>query len=257
MNNLFRSLPSVDACLSGLENAAPVLYATTPRPLLRSLTNAFLDGCRRDIKEGRLTDSGQLGLDALLPRLAAFAEKEAAPRFRRVLNATGVVIHTNMGRSVLADEAVNAILKACRGYSNLELNLATGERGSRYSHVEELLCTLTGAEAALVVNNNAAAVLINWSAAIASRRVLRLMSISCASTRSGGSLSPMAYRDAITDSNASTASMLFFCCCLIFGKSTTNASLLLIWLANTLPRITMIPCGGICRTHGFRVFLPP
>lgn len=142
MNNLFRSLPSVDACLSGLENAAPTLYATTPRPLLRSLTNAFLDGCRRDIKEGRLTDSGQLGLDALLPRLAAFAEKEAAPRFRRVLNATGVVIHTNMGRSVLADEAVNAILKACRGYSNLELNLATGERGSRYSHVEELLCTL-------------------------------------------------------------------------------------------------------------------
>lgn len=164
MNNLFRSLPSVDACLSGLENAAPVLYATTPRPLLRSLTNAFLDGCRRDIKEGRLTDSGQLGLDALLPRLAAFAEKEAAPRFRRVLNATGVVIHTNMGRSVLADEAVNAILKACRGYSNLELNLATGERGSRYSHVEELLCTLTGAEAALVVNNNAAAVLITMDA---------------------------------------------------------------------------------------------
>ena len=164
MNNLFRALPSVDACLSGLENAAPKLYATTPRPLLRSLTNAFLDGCRRDIKEGRLTDSGQLGLDALLPRLAAFTEKEAAPRFRRVLNATGVVIHTNMGRSVLADEAVNAILKACRGYSNLELNLASGERGSRYSHVEELLCTLTGSEAALVVNNNAAAVLITMDA---------------------------------------------------------------------------------------------
>ena len=143
MNNLFRALPSVDACLSGLENAAPTLYVTTPRPLLRSLTNAFLDGCRRDIKEGRLTDSGQLGLDALLPRLAAFAEKEAAPRFRRVLNATGVVIHTNMGRSVLAGEAVNAILKACRGYSNLELNLATGERGSRYSHVEELPVSYT------------------------------------------------------------------------------------------------------------------
>ena len=81
-----------------------------------------------------------------------------------MLNATGVVIHTNMGRSVLADEAVNAILKACRGYSNLELNLASGERGSRYSHVEELLCTLTGSEAALVVNNNAAAVLITMDA---------------------------------------------------------------------------------------------
>lgn len=105
MNNLFRSLPSVDACLSGLENAAPVLYATTPRPLLRSLTNAFLDGCRRDIKEGRLTDSGQLGLDALLPRLAALRGKRGRtalpPRAQRHRGRP----HTNMGRSVLADEA--------------------------------------------------------------------------------------------------------------------------------------------------------
>ena len=164
MNSLFRLLPSVDACLNGLERLAPKLCAATPRPLLRAIANAFLEERRRDIREGRLADPAVLDLEALLPALAAFAEKEAAPRFRRVLNATGVVIHTNMGRSVLADEAVEAILKACRGYSNLELNLATGERGSRYSHVEELLCTLTGAEAALVVNNNAAAVLITMDA---------------------------------------------------------------------------------------------
>ena len=164
MPNLFRALPSVDACLSALEHADPALIAATPRPLLRELANRFLDARRDDIRQGRLTDPERLGMDALLPQLAAFAERESGPRFRRVLNATGVVIHTNMGRSVLADEAVDAVLKACRGNTNLELNLATGERGSRYSHVEELLCKLTGAEAALVVNNNAAAVLISMDA---------------------------------------------------------------------------------------------
>lgn len=164
MNNLFRLLPPVDACLNALERDAPKLYAETPRPLLRTTVNAFLDACRTDIREGRRTAPEFLALDALLPALIDFTAQETAPRFRRVLNATGVVIHTNMGRSVLADEAVEAILRACRGYSNLELNLATGERGSRYSHVEELLCALTGAEAALVVNNNAAAVLITMDA---------------------------------------------------------------------------------------------
>ena len=128
MNNLFRSLPSVDACLSGLENAAPVLYATTPRPLLRSLATPFWTAAAGQHQGRTPYGFGQLGLDALLPRLAAFAEKEAAPRFRRVLNATGVVIHTNMGRSVLADEAVNAPSSRLPGVLQPELNLATGTR---------------------------------------------------------------------------------------------------------------------------------
>lgn len=163
-NHLFRALPSVDACLNALETSAPGLAAAAPRPLLREAVNRFLDRRRDDIRAGRLTEAAQASLAALLPGLAAFAARESAPRFRRVLNATGVVIHTNMGRSVLAEEAVDAILSACRGYSNLELDLATGERGSRYSHVEGLICALTGAEAALVVNNNAAAVLITMDA---------------------------------------------------------------------------------------------
>ncbi len=95
-----------------------------------------------------------------LTSLRAFLAMTGRPRFRRVLNATGVVIHTNLGRSILAPEAMRAVADACAHYSNLEFDLDTGHRGSRYSHVEQILCDLTGAEAALVVNNNAAAVLL-------------------------------------------------------------------------------------------------
>lgn len=82
------------------------------------------------------------------------------PSLRRVLNATGVVVHTNLGRAPLAHAARVAVARATGGYSNLELDLASGERGSRHQHVERLLCELTGAEAAVVVNNCAAAVLL-------------------------------------------------------------------------------------------------
>lgn len=160
MNHLFRALPAVDACLAFLKKALPHVYTGTPRVFLRELVNRFLDNCRENIRRQHFSSPEELTLPALSASLAAFIQEEARPRFRRLLNGTGVVIHTNMGRSVLPEEAVNAIIKACKGYSNLELNLSTGERGSRYSHVEELLCLLTGAEAALVVNNNAAAVLI-------------------------------------------------------------------------------------------------
>ncbi len=168
MSNLFRSLPSMDVLLTALAHpeltgpetsAAPDLTAL-PRPLLRDLTNAFLDQCREAIRTGEITDAAALSTDALLPALTAHVLRAARPHFRRVLNATGVVIHTNLGRSLLAEEATAAVAEACANYSNLEFDLATGERGSRYSHVEELLCKVTGAEAGLVVNNNAAAVLL-------------------------------------------------------------------------------------------------
>ncbi|HEU6437999.1 MAG TPA: L-seryl-tRNA(Sec) selenium transferase [Nitratidesulfovibrio sp.] len=174
MSNLFRSLPSMDALLTALAQpeqagsgtpatVAPISQpdlAALPRPLLRDLINAFLDQCRAAIRAGDITDAAALSAQALLPALAAHVLRAARPHFRRVLNATGVVIHTNLGRSLLAEEATATVAEACAHYSNLEFDLATGERGSRYSHVEELLCKVTGAEAGLVVNNNAAAVLL-------------------------------------------------------------------------------------------------
>jgi L-seryl-tRNA(Ser) seleniumtransferase len=92
--------------------------------------------------------------------LVAGARERLAPSLRRVLNATGVVVHTNLGRAPLADAARNAVADAARGYSNLELDLGSGARGARHDHVEALLCELTGAEAAIAVNNCAAATLL-------------------------------------------------------------------------------------------------
>jgi len=92
--------------------------------------------------------------------LVATAAERLHPSLRRVLNATGVVVHTNLGRAPLAPAARAAVARAARGYSNLELDLASGRRGSRHDHVERLLCELTGAEGALAVNNCAAAVLL-------------------------------------------------------------------------------------------------
>lgn len=158
MSSLFRHIPSVDRFLHALEQDEAVV--SRPRNLVKELVGEFLELCREEIRQGVLADSRDLDFSCLLPRAKAFVLVRSRPHFRRVLNATGVVIHTNLGRSILAEEAVAAVMLGCRHYSNLELDLETGQRGSRYSHVEDVLCRLTGAEAGLVVNNNAAAVLL-------------------------------------------------------------------------------------------------
>ncbi|MCA1943886.1 MAG: L-seryl-tRNA(Sec) selenium transferase [Desulfovibrio sp.] len=157
-STLFRHLPSMDVALQHLE--ADPLLAALPRDLRKDAATAFLDMVRAAIKDGRINSEAQLADAVLLPQLAAFVRRAGQPHFCRVLNATGVVVHTNLGRSLLAEEAIQAVTQANRYYSNLEFDLDSGERGSRYSHVEALVCRLTGAEAALVVNNNAAAVLL-------------------------------------------------------------------------------------------------
>ncbi len=158
MNTLFRALPSMDACLQAL--AQEIALQHIPRPLIRGAVEKFLNNLRHGIKTGKETQAEKLNLDALLPLLIPHVLKSTRPRLQRTLNATGVVIHTNMGRSVLPKAAVEAVQKAIVGYSNLELDLESGGRGSRQALVEELLCHISGAEAAMVVNNNAAAVLL-------------------------------------------------------------------------------------------------
>jgi L-seryl-tRNA(Ser) seleniumtransferase len=170
VQHLFRLLPAMDAVLADLADEPRL--AGLPRPLVRQAVTVFLDGLRDDIRQKRLTDPAQLDPGHLRPLLSRFVLATSRPHFRRLLNATGVVVHTNLGRSLLAPEATAAVVEASQRYSNLEFDLATGERGSRYSHVTDILRALTGAEAALVVNNNAAAVLITLETLAKGREVV-------------------------------------------------------------------------------------
>ncbi len=136
------------------------LPVDTPHGLKLKAARETIAELRAAVLSGELTDTALLErgrVSALLSsRLAALNQ----PSLRPVVNATGIVVHTNLGRSLLPECIFPALLEVAGRYSNLEYNLEMGRRGSRYAHVEDLLCELTGAEAALVVNNNAAAVLI-------------------------------------------------------------------------------------------------
>lgn len=156
-SKFYRLLPSVDGVLDRLAEEPDL--AARPRPFLKDLVTETLDDVRKLIREGRVTEE-DLDAAVLLSNIIDTVRRRSRPHFRRVINATGVVLHTNLGRSLLADGAVQAVSEACARYSNLEFDLETGKRGSRYSHVEDTLKRVTGAEAGLVVNNNAAAVLL-------------------------------------------------------------------------------------------------
>lgn len=170
MANLYSRLPSTDEVLDLLGKAS--VLENMPRPEAKKLVNDFLDGIRAKIREGGITEADELALDRLEPHIRAYVNEKSKPHFRRVLNATGVVIHTNLGRSNLAEEAIEAVVEACHDYSNLEFDLETGKRGTRYSHVEELLCRITGAESALMVNNNAAAVFLTLNTLAMGKEVI-------------------------------------------------------------------------------------
>lgn len=164
-----QDLPAVDRLLRAPDTQS--LIAAHGHTLVAGEARALLDGLRPRAIAGQLpiTDVQPAALQAtLLQRVQA----RLAPRMQRVLNLTGTVIHTNLGRAVLADEAVAHLLRLMAGPNNLEYDLATGGRGDRDTVVEELLTTLTGAEAATVVNNNAAAVLLTLGALARDREVI-------------------------------------------------------------------------------------
>lgn len=160
MKELLRHIPKVDDLLrSGLLAGAVARHGETA---VTRAVRAELDGLRQGILKGEVT--ALPGREELCRRIGKRAEGDALPEFRRVINGTGIILHTNLGRACLSEEAARAVCDASGAYTNLEYDLHTGKRGSRYSHVEDLLCRLTGAESALVVNNNAAAVLLVLSA---------------------------------------------------------------------------------------------
>ena len=152
---LLRAIPQVDEVLQWLspETDGPIF-------LIKQSVREELEFMRQNILAGKKTGKNDLAKKKLLGQIQKRLKKKLGPNFKRVINGTGVVIHTNLGRSILPEGAREALVEAGLRYSNLEFNLATGKRGSRYSLVEQLLCDLTGAEAGLVVNNNAAAVLL-------------------------------------------------------------------------------------------------
>ncbi len=153
--NLLRAIPQVDEVLQWLssDTDAPML-------LIKQAVREVLETLRQNILAGKKVGKNDLSKKKLVEQIYQRVELKQGPNFKRVINGTGVVIHTNLGRSILPDIAREALVEAGTRYSNLEFELATGKRGSRYSLVEQLLIDLTGAEAALVVNNNAAAVLL-------------------------------------------------------------------------------------------------
>lgn len=164
-----QDLPSVDQLLRG--DAARALLATHGHTLVVTEARALLDGLRQRAIAGQLP-AAEVQSDAVAAALGERVQQRLAPRMRAVLNLTGTVIHTNLGRALLADSALQRLLEVMTSPNNLEYDLATGSRGDRDSLVEELLCTLTGAEAATVVNNNAAAVLLTIAALARDREVI-------------------------------------------------------------------------------------
>ena len=149
----YRDLPSIDALLQQMSSELERWGHTQLTDTLREITSEL----RAEISSGRKPDTS-------IEKMRHRAEQKLATRHEaslvNVLNLTGTVLHTNLGRANLPTEALDAITAVARSASNLEFDLASGNRGDRESHVEALICERTGAEAATAVNNNAAAVLL-------------------------------------------------------------------------------------------------
>ena len=162
----FSNLPSVDSVLSKQEVAAAA--KSFDRNWIVDLVRDELALAREYIRKGGVSPNADDVAEQVCNSIQAAIQTEP----RRVINATGVVIHTNLGRAPLSRAAVEASNHAAQGYSNLELDLATGRRGSRQAKLQSLLCQITGAESALVVNNNASALLLGLSALAAGKEVV-------------------------------------------------------------------------------------
>ena len=165
MTGSFRNLPSVDRVLS--DERIKLLKETYQHGLVADLVRSELERARSAIGQGQPAPP----LDDIVASVQALA-RGLGVSLQRVINATGIIIHTNLGRAPLSQEAIEAMRRAAQGYTNLEFDLESGERGSRHIHLERLVCQVTGAEAGFAVTNNAAAVLLGLSALAKGREVI-------------------------------------------------------------------------------------
>jgi L-seryl-tRNA(Ser) seleniumtransferase len=169
-HELFQVIPSVDRLLK-----SPVIHEITPQyphNLILKAINEVLEEFRGEIKNGKAMDPSDLTLERVSSGVVERLKLLDQPSLRLVINATGVVVHTNLGRSILPEQALERFRQIAGGYSNLEYDLKKGERGSRYAHVESILLEITSAEGAMVVNNNAAAVLVSLETLAKDREVV-------------------------------------------------------------------------------------
>lgn len=164
---LLRKLPGVDNLLELVKK--DLRFNQIPLNVIKSKIRYTLENIRANILD---EDEIEVSDKKILSTILEQAEKDIKNNLTGVINATGVVLHTNLGRSLLCKEALKNITSISSGYSNLEYNIDKGTRGIRYSAVEDLLCELTGAEAAIVVNNNAGAVLLSLNSLAENKEVI-------------------------------------------------------------------------------------
>ena len=169
--DLLRKLPGVDRILESAGKDPG--FNDLPKSVLVNSARDVIEDLRKTILfDSRKITAADLDIEKVIRTVAATASEKMTPNLKRTINATGIVVHTNLGRSPLGEAAVENIRLVSAGYSNLEFDLSKGMRGSRYSAVEELLCELTGARAAMVVNNNAGAVLLCLDTVAGGREVI-------------------------------------------------------------------------------------
>lgn len=166
MDSRLRALPSVDQILS--DERVRALVTRYTREIVTDIIRVLLNNARRDVVNGQMTPK----MDEIVYGVKKICTDSWRMWPRRMINATGVLLHTNLGRAPLSQDALINVQEASKSYSELELNIGTGIRGSRNGHIGRLLCQLTGAESAMVVNNNASAILLGLASITRGKEVI-------------------------------------------------------------------------------------
>ena len=169
-NMLYRSIPKVDVLLENQDIVT--LIENHHRDVVVDVIREEIDKLRNFIKENDDVNLIETKINNLLENIKISTEKVYSYNIKKVINGTGTILHTNLGRAIISKKHADYLSEVVTSYSNLEYNLEEGKRGERYSHFEKLICKITGAEAAMAVNNNAAAVMLVLSSMAAEREVI-------------------------------------------------------------------------------------